>query len=96
MNIKIKDKEIKLKKTFRSVIAYEQATQKTFNPKTISETIMYFYCVVIASTDIEISYDDFIDWLDEHDTAVKEFTEWLVSVSTIDSKIAKKKKVKEM
>ena len=95
MNITIKDKEIKLKKTFRSVIAYEQATQKPFNPKTISETIMYFYCVVIASTDIEISYDDFIDWLDENETAVKEFTEWLVKVSDIESTTAKKKKAKK-
>ena len=96
MNITIKDKEIKLKKTFRSVIAYEQAMKEPFNPKTLTETIMYFYCVVIASDQsLEITYDEFIDWLDENETAFKEFTEWLVKVSDIESTTAKKKKVKK-
>lgn len=96
MNITINEKEIKLKKTFRSVIAYEQAMKKPFNPTTISETIMYFYCVVIASdTSIELTYDDFINWLDEHETAIKEFTEWLVTISQIESTTAKKKTVRK-
>lgn len=91
MNITIKDKEIKLKKTFRSVIAYEQAMKEPFNPKTLTETIMYFYCVVIASDQsLEITYDEFIDWLDENETAFKEFTEWLVKVSDMESTTAKK------
>lgn len=95
MNITINDKEIKLKKTFRSVIAYEQAMKTSFNPTTISETIMYFYCVVIASdTSIELTYDEFINWLDENPTAIKEFTEWLIKVNEIENTTAKKKSVK--
>lgn len=92
MEISINNRTIKLKKTFRSVIAYEQALKKPFNPTTISETIMYFYCVVIASdTELEITYDEFINWLDEHETTIKEFTEWLVKVNEIESTTAKKK-----
>lgn len=92
MTITINDKDITLKKTFRSVIAYEQAMKKPFNPTTISETIMYFYCVIIASdTELEITYDDFINWLDVHETAIKEFTEWLIKVNEIESTTAKKK-----
>lgn len=95
MEIIINNQTIKLKKTFRSVIAYEQATKKPFNPITISEMIMYFYCVVIASdTTIEITYDDFLNWLDDNPTAIKEFTEWLVKMNEIESTTAKKKTVR--
>lgn len=95
MEVIINDKTIKLKKTFRSVIAYEQAMKKAFNPATITETIMYFYCVVIASdSDIELTYDEFINWLDDNPTAIKEFTEWLIKVNEIDSTTAKKKALK--
>lgn len=92
MEITINDKTINLKKTFRSVIAYEQATNKPFNPITISEIIMYFYCVVIASdTTVEITYDDFITWLDDNPNTIKDFSEWLVKVNEIESTTAKKK-----
>lgn len=95
MTITINNKEINLKKTFRSVIAYEQATKGTFNPTTISETIMYFYCVIIASdTELEITYDDFLNWLDDNPTALKEFTQWLIKVNEIESTTTKKKTVR--
>lgn len=92
MDITIKDKTITLKRTFRSLIAYENAMNKTFNPTTISETIMFFYCVVIScDTTLELTFDEFIDWLDEHDTALSEFTQWLIKINEIDSTQTKKK-----
>lgn len=95
MEISIKDKTIKLKRTFRSLIAYESATGKAFNPITITESIMYFYCVIIASdTTLEITYDEFMDWLDDNPTALQDFTEWLVKQSEIESKLTKKKTVR--
>ncbi len=95
MVITIKEKEITLKRTFRSLIAYESAMGKAFNPQTISESIMYFYCVVIASdTDLELTYDEFIEWLDSNPTALNEFTQWLINQSEIESKVAKKKSVR--
>ena len=95
MEITINNETIKLKKSFRSVIAYESAMKKPFNPTTITETIMFFYCVVIASnTTIEVTYDDFLDWLDEHREALQEFTQWLVKQSEIENTTAKKKSVR--
>ena len=95
MNITINDKEIKLKKTFRSVIAYEQAMKQTFNPVTISEIIMYFYCVIIASdTELEITYDDFLTWLDDNPNSLSEFTQWLKMMNEIESTTTKKKTVR--
>lgn len=92
MNITINEKEITLKKSFRSVIMYEAAMGKSFNPQTISETIMYFFCVVLASDqDAEITFDEFLNWLDDNPTAIKEFTDWLMKQSEIESKLTKKK-----
>lgn len=96
MTITIKDKTITLKKTFRSLIAYESAMGKTFNPTTITESIMYFYCVIISSdSDIELSFDNFMDWLDENPTALQDFTQWLIEQNTIENKLTKKKSTKK-
>ena len=95
MDITINEKTVTLKKTFRSVIAYEQAMGKSFNPQTITETVMYFYCVVIASDqELELTFDDFLAYLDEHPTAIKDFTDWLIKQAEIESKLAKKKSTK--
>ena len=95
MEINIKNKTITLKRTFRSLIAYESATGKAFNPKTVTESIMYFYCVIIASDmELELTYDEFMDWLDDNTTALQDFTQWLISQTEIESKLTKKKTVR--
>lgn len=95
MIVKINEKEVTLKKTFRSVIAYEQAMGKSFNPQTLTETIMYFYCTVIASDQsLEITFDEFLAYLDENPTAIKDFTDWLIKQAEIESKLTKKKSTK--
>lgn len=92
MEITINNKTIQLKKTFRSLIAYENAMGKPFNPKTVSESIMFFYCVIIASdTNLELSYDDFLDWLDATPTHLQDFTNWLIQQNEIEQKLTKKK-----
>jgi hypothetical protein len=96
MEIQVNDRKITLKKTFRSYIIFESATGKPFAPKTLTDTIMYFYCVVIASdSEIELSFDEFVDWLDNAPTALQEFTEWLIRQSEVDSATSKKKSVRK-
>ena len=96
MEIKINDKTIQLKKSFRSLIAYESATGKAFNPSTITESIMYFYCVIISSdSDLELSFDTFMDWLDDNPMALQEFTEWIVEQNKVDNTLTKKKSTKK-
>ena len=95
MIVKINEKEITLKKTFRSVIAYEAAMGKSFNPQTFSETIMYFFCTLLSSDqDVEITFDDFLGYLDDNPTALKEFTDWIMEQAEMESKLTKKKTVK--
>ena len=95
MTITIKETTITLKKTFRSIIAYESALNKSFNPQTVSDMIMYFYCVIIASeTNIELSYDDFLTWLDINPKALQDFSQWVIKQAEIESTLTKKKTVK--
>ena len=96
MKIIIKDKEIELKKTFRSYVIYESITDKIFAPKTMSDIITYFYSVVLASDkDINLTFDEFIDWLDENENVLNEFEQWLTKINEVDSQFQSKKKEKK-
>ena len=96
MKINIKDKEIELKKTFRSYVIYESITDKIFAPKTMSDIITYFYSVVLSSyKDINLTFDEFIDWLDENDNALNDFEKWLTEINEVDSQFQSKKKEKK-
>lgn len=83
MKVTIKDKEITLKSSFRALIAYEQITNHAFNPSTITDMILYFYCVIIASKEFDgtLTFDDFMDYLDEHQDLLNTFTTWLTESS---------------
>lgn len=93
MEITINNKTITLKRTFRSYIIYESATGKPFAPKSLTDSITFFYCTVIASDqELEITFDEFLDWLDDNETALQEFTDWLVRQNEIDASMSSKKK----
>lgn len=78
MTIKIKDKEVELKYTLRSMLMYENITDKSFNPETLTDVITFMYCVVVASSqDYSLKFDDFISELDEHPELIANFGEWL-------------------
>lgn len=92
MKITINDKEITLKNTFRSMVAYEQIQGKMFSPQTFTDMIVYFYCVVISSTkDMDgFSFDQFLDWLDEHQEAMTDFSNWLRGIQEAEKEFGKK------
>jgi len=80
MKITIKDKEIELKYTLRSMIMYENMTEKTFNPESLTDIITFMYCVVISSSkDYSLKFDEFIDLLDENPDIIKQFGDWISS-----------------
>ena len=84
MKVTIKEKEITLKSSFRALIAYEQITNHTFNPSTITDMILYFYCVIISSKEFDnepMTFDEFMDYLDEHQDLLNTFTTWLTESS---------------
>lgn len=78
MKITIKEDELELRYSFRALMAYEQILGKTFEPRGITEVITFFYCVIITSKkDLQFTYDEFLDMLDENPGMIKEFSEWL-------------------
>lgn len=105
MKITIKEQEVTLKYGFRSLMVYEQIMGKTFEPKGITEVLTFMYCVIISSEkNLEFSYDEFLDMIDEQPGLIKEFSEWLTetvqrnnflapqNVSAADKKKAQKVK----
>lgn len=86
MKIEINGKEITLKNTMRAFIVYESITNKSFSPHTITDLITYFYSVVLASDrDLQLQYEEFIDWLDENPSELNNFSEWVNDINSINS-----------
>ncbi len=82
MVVKIKDKEIELRQTFRSLMIYEKIVGETFAGKGVTEMMIYFYSTVLASDkDLELSFDDFIEYVDENPNLLNEFTMWLQEIA---------------
>lgn len=86
MKITIKEKEIELKYTLRSMLMYENITDQTFNPQTMTDLITYMYCVVVASSkDYTLKFDEFIDYIDDNPNVINEFGNWIQDVVKTNS-----------
>ena len=81
MKVTIKEQEITLKYSMRSLFLYEQKSGESFSPRNLEQYCLYFYCVVMSSNrDLDLTFDDFIDFLDEDPSKITEFAEWLSNV----------------
>lgn len=90
MNIKINENEIELKYSFRSLMMFENINGSTYNGGSLNDAITLFYCVVLTSSkDYSLEFDTFIDWLDENQSALKEFCEWIATISNNQNKLKK-------
>ena len=81
MIVTIKEKQITLKYSFRALMIYENITYKSFNHQGLTDVITFFYSVVVASAkDTTLSFEDFIDWIDDNPNKLNEFSQWLTDV----------------
>lgn len=96
MKVNINGKEFELKKTMRSIILYEAITKTSFQPKNTTDMVFYFYsCLLaVAGSQCGITLDDFIDWLDNNEGALGEFSEWLIKVNDIEEQVIPESKKK--
>lgn len=79
MKIQIKNKEVELKNKMRSLLIYEQITNKPFNPSTITDMMIYFYSVILAcEPSIELTFTEFMDLIDEQPNLFDSFQSWLI------------------
>lgn len=91
MKITIKEKEIELKYSIRSLIMYENMTDKTLSvSNSLTDMIVFMYCVVISSSkDYSLTFDEFIDFLDENMDFIAQFSEWLQNNINTNNNIRK-------
>ena len=81
MTLTIKDKEIELKYSFKAMMIFENIKGESFNPKTVSDIIIFFYSTILGSDrNLSLEFDDFISWLDDNPEKMTEFSNWLSSV----------------
>ena len=82
MELNINGKKVELKYTMRAMIMYENITNAVFSPKTISDIITLFYCVVLSSMkDYTLTFEGFLDWLDENTDELTNFSQWLQDIN---------------
>lgn len=76
--IKIKNKEYKVKYTFRALMLFEQITSKMFSIDNLTDQITFFYCLLLANNpDDTMTYDEFIDAIDDDSTILNQFQKYL-------------------
>ena len=90
MKIELNNKEIELKYSFRALMMYENVTGASLNPHGLTDIMTFFYCVVLSSSkDYTITFDDFVDYIDENPSKIGEFSEWLKKIVKSNSVIKK-------
>lgn len=83
MKIKIGDREVELKYSFRALMLYENIQKKSFNPETTTDVLVFMFCVIMGSNkDIKLDFNEFLDMIDSNPLLVTEFADWLTSEIT--------------
>lgn len=96
MEITIKDKTYKVKYSLRALFIFEQIKKEPFALKTITDYYLFFYCMLLASdSSAELTFDDFIDTLDEHPEIATEMMSYLTKENEKNAMFDEKKKVME-
>ena len=82
--IKIGDREFTAKMGMRTMINFEKLSGHSIDSiETLEDAIMLFYASVKRST--ELTYDEFLDLIDDDMDAVNDFTQWAM-VGAVEKK----------
>lgn len=85
MKVTINNNEITLKTTFRSYIIFENITGKSFTTMaSFSDVLVFMYSVILGSSkSTEITFDEFLDYIDANPDMVTKFTEWMSGTNEV-------------
>lgn len=82
--IKINGKDYKIKNTLRAMFIFEKITNKPFQIETLLDNYIYFYSILLANNNDNIlSWDEFINALDDDKTIFEQ----LNTILSRDSKV---------
>lgn len=65
MTLTINKKKYKVKYTIRALFIFEQITGKQFSINTLLDNYLFFYSMILANNEDVLSWDEFLDALDE-------------------------------
>lgn len=92
MTIKLFDKTVELKFSFKAEMLFEQINDKTFTAQTTTEWVEYLFCCIIAQLgDGSVKYDEFLSWLDENPNVIFDFMQWYTDTMTEINRMRSKK-----
>lgn len=92
MTIQILDKEVELRNSFRAYIIFENITGKSFQSmNSLADVLCFMYATILGSLKTtDITWDDFIDYIDEHPEVVTTFSQWIVDSNTVINEASNK------
>lgn len=74
----IKEKDYKLKYTLRALFVFEQITKKPFKLETVTDQYIFFYSMLVTNNpDMDLTFDDMIEAVDEDPVIMVEFQKFL-------------------
>lgn len=78
MTIKIKDKEVTLKYSFRCFFIFENIMNRSFQPNTTTDVLVFFYSTIMASEkNLDFNFEEFLDLVDEQPELIGEFATFI-------------------
>ena len=94
--ILINGKEYKIKYGIRAMLIAEQITQKPFSLDNMNEQLVFLYsCLLAADNELTMSYEEFLDAIDEDMSIIIRFGQYLAEQQKKESNILKDTKSKK-
>ena len=94
--ILINGKEYKIKYGIRAMLISEQITQKPFSLDNMNEQLVFLYsCLLAADNELSMSYEEFLDAVDEDMSIIIRFGQYLAEQQKKESNILKDTKSKK-
>jgi hypothetical protein len=95
--VKIADVEYKVKKTYASLLKFEEITGRGINEmrENVTDLLTLFYCILAAGNiNFHYTFDEFIAVIDENEDAVDMFNNYLLEQAS-PKEVSKKKVTKK-
>lgn len=83
--VKIKGTQMKIKPTLRALFIFEEIKGGKFEIERLLDNYLFLYCVILANNpDCNMTWDEFIDVMDNDPTLVDEINSILKTAEEID------------
>lgn len=82
--IKINNKDYKIKQTIRAIFLWEQISERNFDVKTTLDNYLYFYCILMANNPEFLTWDEFLDALDDDPTILIQISKVMAEQNSLE------------